>query len=604
MKKIFFGLVAFVIFCCLSYYVWSSIKERDGIYTGIGSVIKKTMSKDTTNFSINVSGLTQDTLDGNYGLIEVSIYLKHQNFYNIDMYLEAPNGERVELNCQSGDFSPVKERLIFSDKSDRLIFTANPPYQGTYRPNGFLAWFNNHCNAKGKWKLKIIDTNSQPGRGVLLYWQLKFGSNPSTPKAIESSNLPLVVIHCPEVSPKKIHDAKATMKVIYNENNLLNYLSDSIKTQTISIELKLRGNSSAKLPRKSYSLKLHGKKAKSNIKDISIAGLPLTSEWILGSNLMDRSLIRNPLTHTLFKNIGGNSIESRLCEVVWNNQYMGVYLLSEKPDYSIVQKVFHDEKINTGEQYIVCKDNFESQQIGWISRHKNYTKAGNKSFLVIKYPDKKRTAKKVLRVIKADFSKFDDILVASYDGPTTDTNYRSLIDIKSFINYILINELTKNNDGYKLSCYFYKPKNDKLHAGPAWDFDRALGNLNKDGASSPAIWKFSNIEKEATNGTPKWWPALMEDSLFAATFIQTWKEDRKHVISDESINHQIDSLLEMIKPVYARNFKLWPVLGINSSGFYYSKDVNTFEDEIHFLRAFILNRAHWIDQNVQQLTKH
>jgi subtilisin-like proprotein convertase family protein len=601
MKKLLFGIVAIAVIGFLSFYVWSSFNERQGIYTGIGSVIKKTPGLDTTSFSINVSGLKQDTLDANFGLTEVIVNLKHQNFYNIDMYLEAPNGERVELNCQNGDYDAVTKKLIFKDNAKRSIFTEKSPFQGEYKPYGFLAWFNNHCNGKGKWRLKIVDTNKAKGRGVLVYWQLKFGNNPPAPKAIESSNLPLVVINCPVISPKKVHDAKAIMKVVYNENGQENFLRDTSSALAIPIELKMRGNSSTKLPRKSYSIKLKGKKSK--LKDVSIAGIEPTAEWILGSNLMDRSLIRNPLTYTLFKNIGGNSIESKLCEVIWNNQYMGVYLLSEKPDYSIVQKVFNKEKINTGEQYIVCKDNHEDGEIGWYSRHKNYTKVGKKSFIIIKYPDKQRVARKLIPVIEKDFSRFDDAIVKSYDSPSVDTSYRSLIDMQSFINYMLINELTKNNDGYKLSCFMYKPKNGTLHAGPAWDFDRALGNLSSDGASFADGWNYSFLEVRATNGNPKWWPALMEDSLFARTFINSWETQRKGAISDATINHQIDSLVSITKQAAARNFSLWPVLGLNSSGFYYSPDIKSFDDEINFLRNFILKRAHWIDAHVNELIK-
>lgn len=95
----------------------------------------------------------------------------------------------------------------------------------------------------------------------------------------------------------------------------------------------------------------------------------------------------------------------------------------------------------------------------------------------------------------------------------------------------------------------------------------------------------------------------MEDTLFARTFITSWKTQRKGAISDATINHQIDSLVAITKPAAARNFSLWPVLGLNSSGFYYSPDIKTFDDEINFLRNFILNRAHWIDAHINELIK-
>ena len=41
-----------------------------------------------------------------------------------------------------------------------------------------------------------------------------------------------------------------------------------------------------------------------------------------------------------------------------------------------------------------------------------------------------------------------------------------------------MNELSKNSDGYKLSTYMHKDRinyDDRLHAGPIWDFDQTYG---------------------------------------------------------------------------------------------------------------------------------
>ena len=58
-------------------------------------------------------------------------------------------------------------------------------------------------------------------------------------------------------------------------------------------------------------------------------------------------------------------------------------------------------------------------------------------------------------------------------------DYENYIDVPSFIDYFLINELTKHVDAFKLSFYMHKKKDSnggKLHMGPIWDFNLAFGN--------------------------------------------------------------------------------------------------------------------------------
>ena len=53
------------------------------------------------------------------------------------------------------------------------------------------------------------------------------------------------------------------------------------------------------------------------------------------------------------------------------------------------------------------------------------------------------------------------------------------IDVDSFARYFLLSEFTVNPDAYNSSWYMYKDGlDDKIHAGPGWDFDFAFGNRN------------------------------------------------------------------------------------------------------------------------------
>jgi hypothetical protein len=71
---------------------------------------------------------------------------------------------------------------------------------------------------------------------------------------------------------------------------------------------------------------------------------------------------------------------------------------------------------------------------------------------------------------------FDQCLAA-----LSDKNWEKiceLMDIDSFVDYYILQELFMNKDCFWRSVHFHKKPNGKLYAGPAWDFDQTIGNAN------------------------------------------------------------------------------------------------------------------------------
>ena len=71
--------------------------------------------------------------------------------------------------------------------------------------------------------------------------------------------------------------------------------------------------------------------------------------------------------------------------------------------------------------------------------------------------------------------------------PVTGKHYSEYIDVDSFIQKYLVEEITKNYDGGVTSSFFYKPQDSvstRIFAGPVWDYDVALGNCNLDRIAS------------------------------------------------------------------------------------------------------------------------
>ena len=98
-----------------------------------------------------------------------------------------------------------------------------------------------------------------------------------------------------------------------------------------------------------------------------------------------------------------------------------------------------------------------------------------------------------------------------------DTGYQSLIDIDSFIDFFIINEITKNIDGYRLSTYINVDIDQKIKMGPIWDFNLAFGNADYcDGANTQGwLYNFNSICPGDIWQVPFWWGRLME-SVFSS----------------------------------------------------------------------------------------
>lgn len=71
----------------------------------------------------------------------------------------------------------------------------------------------------------------------------------------------------------------------------------------------------------------------------------------------------------------------------------------------------------------------------------------------IVYPSEDNLTEAQRNWIEREFFQFEKSLY-SYDYDTSDYGYWNYIDIDSFVDYFLINELTLNADSGELSTYF------------------------------------------------------------------------------------------------------------------------------------------------------
>jgi len=177
--------------------------------------------------------------------------------------------------------------------------------------------------------------------------------------------------------------------------------------------------------------------------------------------------------------------------------------------------------------------------------------------------------------------------------------YRKYMDLNSFVDFQIINELANNVDGYRYSTFFYKKKDSdggKLYAGPLWDFDLCYGNVDYDDNNlATDNWLYERYGPGEWQPM-HWWARLMQDEEYRQAFAKRWKALRAGPFSTDSIMAGLDSNIQIMGDAVARNFERWPILGVDVWPNYFVG--NTYESEVNYLKTWMIDRLSWMDGNV------
>ena len=185
------------------------------------------------------------------------------------------------------------------------------------------------------------------------------------------------------------------------------------------------------------------------------------------------------------------------------------------------------------------------------------------------------------------------------------TGYPKYINTDSFVDFVLINELAKNVDAYRLSTFLYKDRdsrNPKLFAGPIWDYNLAFGNSYYYEGGISTGWQIEYLTNPANMPptepflTPFWWRKLFDDSKFRNNVFARWQILKSNVLNTQHLFNYIDSLVQLLDESKTRNFERWPVLGTWVWPNYFVGQ--TYEQEINYLKSWTANRINWLDQNM------
>lgn len=431
-------------------------------------------------------------------------------------------------------------------------------------------------------------------------------------QTLTSSNLPIVVINTagqPILDEPKI---VASMGIIDNGPGTRNRVSDPFNNYNGAIAIETRGSSSQDIfPKKQYGIELRD--ASGNDFNASLLGLPPEEDWVLFAPYNDKSLMRDVLAYQIARSMGRYASRFRYCELILNGQYEGIYVLLErvKRDRNRVDVARLDIDDIAGDElsggYILKIDKFTGNNSGGFPSEipPPGRSADQSIYFQYEYP---RTEERlfVQEQYIQDFMRTFEQTLNGPDFTNEVTGYKRFIDVGSFIDFLIVNEVSKNVDGYRLSTYFHKQRDSdggKLVMGPVWDFNLTFGNANYCNGESTAdlMLNFNSVCNNDFWLIPFWWRRFLQDYNFRFELNRRWTSLRASQLSESTLHAFIDSVANALNESQQRNFQRWPVLG---TWVWPNTFVgNTYQEEVDFLKSWLSERLLNLDNEFRRLAE-
>ncbi len=433
---------------------------------------------------------------------------------------------------------------------------------------------------------------------------------------LSTSNIPVVFIN--------------TKKDISNDKKIDGQLEIKIKDSSVlshKMNIKFRGKTSYYFSnKKSYSFDFCD--AKNKEVELEVLGMAKDEDWILignvvmgfGGDIWDKTMLFNHIGYELSRNANRYASNTRFVELIVNDEYMGLYTLGEKLKQGKNRISIKENKGDSTLQggYIIAIDKAEplpseitKSSESDMSNDYHYTRSAcfksqynidgnsiignewnknkpNEIYYNYVYPKPTKITVAQRKYISNYIHQFESaILKDDFNKPTR--SYTDYIDLPSFVDFFIVNELCKNIDAYRLSTYMHKDQNGKLNMGPVWDMN--IGFHDGDRLED-TVWVV-DYNRYVTGdhwAVPFYWPRLMKDPLFMQEVKSRWKSLRESSFSDKEllslINNNSNYLIK--NNAIKRNYKKWDKRGKINYG-----------EEIESLKKFIIRRATWMDSKLK-----
>ena len=336
------------------------------------------------------------------------------------------------------------------------------------------------------------------------------------------------------------------------------FADDSDSREPVQGEIRARGNSSWwNAQKKSYRIRLENKEP--------VLGRTANRHWVLIANYFDKTMLRNELAFYLSRTSPGLKYtpESDFVEVIFNGEYLGVYQLVDhvRTGYGRVR-----------DQYLLEIDvRAEETEATFTTPHCSVP-------IIVSEPD--CTQGDEMWQEASDFVLEAENRLFSGD--------LSLLDLDSFVDWYLINEIAKNNNSiFFTSCFMSFTPGGKLSMGPVWDFDIAFGNTTyNDNDKEEGFW----LMKAA------WFDRLMKEKAFVDRVKARFAE---FYAAQPQWYDYLDHYAAYLTPYIQLNEERWKTMNVTlwSNPYVFP----TYEDYMKELHRWLKTRMDWMKTEIDKI---
>ncbi len=385
--------------------------------------------------------------------------------------------------------------------------------------------------------------------------------------------------------------ASAAISVIDNPNSVNTLLDEPALMSDVIISY--RGNSSLYYDKHQYRI-VTVDENNQNL-DLQMLDIGTGHEWGLNGTFSDSTQIRNYLAFSLAGQFLESTPDVRFTEVVLKTdngyEYLGIHLLTEQIDRSNdrVDIPAYSANSSTHATFIMRRDRDSGTAV--ILDNYGTVNGFTESFVEVLYPN--NVSQNDIDILTSKIDSFEKVLFS--DDPEVFKTYKDFIDVESFYDYFIMNELLLNYDAGFNSTYFHSDYTGKIIMGPIWDFDESAGNVGH----LPL-----KLDATAFHATP-WFDTLLKDVEFTTGLIERYKELRQNELSDEKIENIIDTAVAHLGTAVEREWDRW---GYYYYGDYFSYEnsvvsttTTTYEEQIEEMKTTIFTHGKWLDEEIDSL---
>ncbi len=416
----------------------------------------------------------------------------------------------------------------------------------------------------------------------------------------------------------------------------LNLFENQELTFSHPIGIEYRGSTSFRLSKKkSYGLETWDENGEDI--DVSLLGFPEEEDWILnghvfnGDNgtIFDPTLMHHHLGYELYRSMGRYGSRTKYVELEVNQDYKGVYVFMEKLKRDnqriALEKLSENDNeapeitggyilkidktaggdVSSGQplSYYLTNWDDDARYSEAISFRSQYDIYGNtlsfdpfappyhpnqylETYFLYEYPKNDAITAAQKQYIQNYIHDFETALLTD-DFSTNERTYTQYIDLDSFVDFFIINEITGNVDGYRLSTYLNKDRGEKLKMGPIWDLNIGYNRQSRVPFNDWIANYNVHVSQDAWM-VPFWWPRLLQDPAFKQRLKERWQSLRGDELSNATVLGKVQDTADYLvdNGAIERNYNRWNGIAVD------------YDQSISDLKSYLENRLQWIDNQV------